>query len=143
MGAPAPPERPGTVLAAAIMTYIGSGLMILLGLLFLIGSSIAGFRQGVAEGAGMVSVPAGVLVVGGIFLAFIGTGLVVLAVFAQRGRNGARIALTVIGGVFLVMQLLSMVTAGAQGVIGFVWICVAITLFWNAAANAWYRQVRH
>lgn len=141
-GAPGQLQRPGTVLGAAIMTYVGSGLLILLGLLFLVGSAIPGFRQGFAEAAGMVSVPAAAIAVAGAFFAIVAVGLITLAVFAQRGSNGARIALTVIGGLFMIVQLSSIVTGGPQAVVGFVWIAVAITLFWVGEANTWYRKAQ-
>lgn len=139
---PQPPRRPGNVVAAVVMTYIGSALLILLGLLLLIGSANAEFRQGFAEGAGMATVAPGAVVVAGAVSALIGIGLVVLAAFAQRARDGARIALTVIGGVFLVLQLLSLVGGAPQALLGIVWIGVATTLFWLGNANAWYRHAR-
>lgn len=66
----------------------------------------------------------------------------VLAAFAQRGRNWARIALTAVGGVFIAAQLLSILTGSPQALLGLIWIGLGIALFWVGDANAWYRQVR-
>lgn len=114
--------------------------MILLGLVLMVGSANASFRQGFAEAAAVATVSAGFVAVVGVILTLVGVGLIVLAVFAQRGRNGARITLTVVGGLFLFLQLLSILSGAPQGLVGFIWIAVAITLFWVGSANAWYQQ---
>lgn len=138
-----PPRRPGTVLAAAIMTYVGAALFIVLGLVLVIGSSNPDFREGFAEGAGTEGVPTGAIAGVGVVVALVGIALIVLAAFAQRGSNGARIGITVIGGVFIFLQLVSIATGAAQALLGLIWIGVAITLLWVGGANAWFRRPRY
>lgn len=142
-GYPYPPvRRPGTVVAGAVLTYIGAGFQLLVGLLLVALAAVDDVVDELAPDNPVVVVLVGAVV------ALVGLLLVVLAVAAQRGRNGARITLTVIGGLAIVLQLISFAmerAGGASAVSGLssvVWIGLAVTLLWVGGANAWYRSVR-
>lgn len=134
------PGRPGTVLAGLVMAYVGAGLQLLLGLVAMVGSRNDDFVRGFATGAGTAGQTGGAIAVIGGIVALVGIAVLVLAVFAQRGGNVARIGLTVFGGVSMLLQLVSLVGGSPQSVIGLLWIATAVTLIWAGPANAWYRQ---
>lgn len=137
-----PPRRPGTVLGGAILTYIGSGFMILVALALLIGSASSSFLEGVGESAAASGLSTGairavVLVVGAVFLV-LGIVLIILAAYAQRGRNGARITLTVIGGIEIGLGMLSVITGSPQTIVSVLYVSLALALFWVGGASNWY-----
>lgn len=140
------PRRPGTVLGGAIMTYIGSGFMIVVGLLLLVGSLSASFLAGAAEGAAADGLPSSsirVLILGlGAYCLVLGIVLILLSVYAQKGRNGARITLTVIGGLQIAIGILSVLFGSPQTIVSIVYVAVAVLLFWVGGASDWYRTQR-
>lgn len=134
-----PPKRPGNILAAMIMAYVGSGFVILLGLLFLIGASSDGFVQGIGDGMDETSLAAARAAAYGIgaFALIEGLLVVLFAVFAHNGRNWARIVLTVLGGLNIAMSLAS-VASTPQSLVGAAYIATATVLLWVGEANPWY-----
>jgi hypothetical protein len=68
-----------------------------------------------------------------------GATLITLALLAHRGRNGARIALTVIGGIVVVAGMAYVVTGFAIGFYPVLYIGIAVTLFWTGNTTGWYR----
>ncbi|MDV6013503.1 hypothetical protein [Haloechinothrix sp. LS1_15] len=139
--------RPGSVLAGAIMTYIGSGLLMLFGLFVLVGVTAGGseFATGFAEGAGFDVSPGTVQAVAigaGIGVLAQGGVLLVSAVLAQRGSNAWRIVLTVIGALNVAWNLFQLFTGDASILPVTAYVGVAVALFWSAAANEWYRSQR-
>lgn len=146
--APRGPRRPGSVLASAIMTYVGAGFMALIGIIMLIGAAVSdAFVRGGQEAwnatSGMTTTSFRLVALGfGGFALLLGAALIVLAVFAQWGRNGARIGLTVIGAIEVIASLFSVVRGSGQSVLGLVYVAVAVILLWVGTANAWYRAQR-
>lgn len=124
--------RPGAVRAGAIMTYIGGGMALGLGVwMLLLGAGNGGFdRFGIEN----VSVPIDAMTaVGGVFTA-VGVLLVVLAVLTQRGHDAARIGLTALGALFVVGHLYEVATGNLVPLIGAIWIAVAVLLLWVGRA---------
>lgn len=136
--------RPGTLLAGVVMTYIGAGLMVVFGVGLPIGATSSAFMTGFTSGSGARGAALGVLgVVALIPLAFSAV-LVVLAVLTQQGRGGARIALTVIGGIVLLLDLAGVATRpNAVTVINLLWVAVAVALLWVGQANAWFHHMAY
>lgn len=129
--------RPGAVLGGAIMAYVGSALLVLVGIGLLIASAA------VSEQLQSAGLPAGAAVGAGVFVLLLAITVVVLAIFAQKGRNGSRIALTVVGGLYVVLSLINMVVSqNLLGLLAIVWVVVATLLFWVGGANDWYRSQR-
>lgn len=141
-GPAGPRQRPGRVLAGSIMTFVGAGLMVLLGLLLLVAASNEDFVAGFTTELGAGTLGSGFVTGFGVFALLVGSAVIVLAAFALRGSNGARIALTVIGGLFILADLASIVLGSPRAIVGLIWIAVAITLFWSGDASAWYRTAR-
>jgi hypothetical protein len=142
-GAGAAVSRPGALVAGLVMTYIGAGLMALFGLGLLIGSTNDQFTRAFASGMGASRGGSTVVlaVVALVLLAFSAI-LILSAVLAHKGRSGGRTALTVIGGIGVVLDLFALVTQGNLGVLpSMAWIVVAVGLLWSGQASAWFRYM--
>lgn len=147
-GPEAPVRMPGQVIAGLVMTYIGAGLMVLIGLGLLIGSTNREFSRAFASGLGASgSASTVVLVVVALFALVFGAIVLLPAVLAHKGRSGGRIALTVIGGIAVLLNLISLVAQGNLGaLVSTAWIAAAVGLLWSGQATAWFRymaQRRH
>ncbi|MQA84164.1 MAG: hypothetical protein GEV03_05935 [Streptosporangiales bacterium] len=128
------PRRPGTVLGGAIMTYVGSAFGVFVGLANVVTS---------AELAESLRTDPRALVAWGVGIAVASVAASVLAIFALRGSNGARAALTVVGGIYVLWALYSLVRDhNVLGVAAVAWIAAAVALFWVGNAGAWYRAHR-
>jgi hypothetical protein len=141
-------SMPGTVIAGLVMTYIGAGLMALLGLGLLIGATNREFTRGFAIGFGAsTGASAGtsmvVLVASALVLWVFSAILTLPAVLAYKGRSGGRTALTVIGGIALTLNLFALVTGNVKAVPSTLWIAVAVGLLWAGQASAWFGYMAH
>lgn len=137
VGGPRTVRRPGTVTAAVVMTYIGAGLMVLVGLAFLVtaASADAAEQAAVQQALGAAVGLAGI----GVITLVVGVILIVLAVLTQRGRRGPRTALTVIGGIAVLLDVVQLATGKPQAAISLVWVAVAVGLLWAGQARSWFR----
>ncbi|WP_156994224.1 hypothetical protein [Pseudonocardia acaciae] len=145
-GPETPVRMPGTVIAGLVMTYIGGGVMVLIGLVLLIGSANSEFSTAFASGLGAPREALSfVLVAVALFVLVFGAIVILPAVLANKGRNGGRIALTVIGGIAVALNLISLVVQGKLGgLLSTAWIAVAVGLLWTGRATAWFQyRARH
>ena len=130
-------QRPGTVTAGAVLTFIGSGLLVLIGLLMMIFGAAGNqaFAEAFGEASGFATAA---LVVFGIVLLVIGAIPLVLGIFAFKGSKGALIGLTVFGGLYVLLTLGSLFSGSsdASTLIPLLWVAGATALFW--AGRAWY-----
>ena len=137
-------QRPGTVIAGALLTWIGAGLLVVIGLLLVIAdvTQAQPFTQAVTEA---IDAGAGVpgeltLLTLGLVLLVVAALLVLLAVAAFRRFRGALIALTGTAGLYLVL----VVVALDQGypslalLFGVFWVAAATALFWSR--RHWFRR---
>lgn len=130
------------------MTYIGSGLLALFGLLMVIGGALSqnfarGFREGIALDASVaMGALTAILVIAGIVLLALAAALITFAIFSQGGKNWARITLTAIGGIVCAFQLVSIANGSTGTIIGLIYIGTATVLPWLGTANQWYRSVK-
>lgn len=135
-----PVDRPGTLLAGLVLTYIGAGFMALLGLGLLIGASDGALVRALSIAPGARGSSVVLFVVLALVLLVFSAVLIVPAVLAQRGRSGGRIALTAIGGSALVLDLIELVTAAQPTtLLSLLWVAAAVTLLWVGSANDWFR----
>ncbi|MQA78131.1 MAG: hypothetical protein GEV10_06585 [Streptosporangiales bacterium] len=139
-------RRPGTILAATIMAYVGAGPLMLFGAVILIGSLNESFVEGFAGAAGLGASPLAdqrmlLLGMGGGSL-LLGLAVTVLALFAQQGRQWAHITLTVVGGLYTVVSLASVGNGSPQSILGATYVGVAVMLLWIGGAGARYRSRR-
>lgn len=131
---PARPSRPGpAVIVAVLMTWLGAAAMLLAGLMFVFGTRDGEFlgtptkELGLAGATLPIEWGRGV----GAVLSVTGVVLVVLAFLALRGSTVARIGLTVLGGITVVIQLHSAFTGDLVSAWPpLSWIVVAVILLW-------------
>ena len=111
------PKIPGITLTACIILYVYLGLGILSNLL----------NAGRTSGASLV--------------VSVGIGLLIIAcvVYAQKGRNWARIVLTAIWGFMILISFLIMPILGV--VLG-VMFAIPFTFLWLPRSNNWYRAIK-
>jgi hypothetical protein len=144
-------RQPWNVIMGAILTYFGSVPLILVGGFYT-------YYGGRISQALVANPELGRVLPLRFFTSFLAIGvpllilavtLIVLAAFAQRGRNGARVGLTAVGAVFLATMLYVMVAGGldAASTIVFVlvpmlYVIAVLVLFWVGRCNAWYRAAK-
>ncbi len=132
------PSRPGTLLAGCILTWIGSALGLLFGLLLL---GMSG-NQDLAEAldaAGSQDVET-IMQVTGSMLALWSLLAAVLAVFTFMGKRWAAIALAVVGALYVALVVFGMVTSGdPTGVVAIAWVVGSLALIF-AGSKAWFEH---
>jgi hypothetical protein len=126
-------SSPRTVLAAAILTYIGAGVLLLAGPMFLLGARDGTFFGRPTDTVGIAGaiIPIGAAPAAGAVLTLVGVALVWLAVLAQRRHPAGAVGLTVIGG----LALVGLIYAGVAGdlvsaLAPMAWILLALALLW-------------
>lgn len=139
-----PDARPGTVLAAGIITLVSNGLvLLLLGIvLFFMLAARSDFMEGFGDQAGMRSSGAdgwytGILV-GVLVLAVWCLAAILLAVLALRRSNAARIVLVVSASVTALVSLLA-ITSGISLLTLVAAVAVIVCLFTGGACD-WYHH---
>ncbi|MFC6287329.1 hypothetical protein ACFP3Q_08230 [Nocardioides sp. GCM10027113] len=146
-GAPVrdPEARPGTVLAAGIVTIVTSSLALLASGFIVLVMLVArqDFEAGFREGAGLDPMTGmgdlfGVVLVVGLVLVVWCLAAIVLAVLAMRRSNAARITLVVSSGMTVLVSLLSI--TGIVPVFSLLAAIAVIVLLFTGGANEWYRR---
>jgi hypothetical protein len=139
-----PDARPGTVLAAGIITLVSSGLvLLLLGIvLFFMLAARSDFMEGFGDEAGFSSSEAdgwytGILV-GLLVLVVWCLAAILLAVLALRRSNVARIVLVVSASVAALVSLLA-ITSGISLLTLVAAVAVIVCLFTGGAGD-WYHH---
>jgi hypothetical protein len=130
-----PDDRPGTVLAAAIITFVLAGLTALLGLLCLVvavtvaDDLLKAVRDQGYDTSGFTShdLAIGFAVVG-VAVMLLSLGAVVTAIFVLRRSQAARVLLTVLSGVTIALSLLTITSVVSVATLGGA-IAVIVLLF--------------
>ena len=140
-----PNARPGTVLAAGIVTLISTGLVLLLlvVILFFMLVARADFMDGFGDEAGMSNSDAdnwfaGILVLLLVFIVWC-LAAIVLAILAMRRSNVARIMLVVSSAVTAALSLVA-ITSGVSIVTLGAAIAVIVCLFTGGAGDWFHRE---
>lgn len=139
-----PDKRPGTVLAAAIVTIVMSGTILLMLSLFtlILLATRSAFLEGFNDSAGLTDGDPGSLfglVLGGMlfFVAWC-VAAIVLAVLVLRRRNWARIALVVSSGFTVLVSLVAI--GSAVSVLPLACAIAVIVLLFTGGAGDWLRH---
>jgi hypothetical protein len=140
-----PDARPGTVLAAAIITFISAGLVLLVlgGLTMVLVATREEFVDGFRDGAGVAVTGepngwyAGLFIAMALLLLWCAVAIV-LAVFTLRRSNGARIALVVSASLTALLSLLAI--ASAVSVVTLAASIAVIVCLFTGGAGAWFRR---
>lgn len=134
-----PARRPGTVLAACLMTWIGNGLLSA-GLVLAVIVGLAGGFDETSEGGDDDTTA---VMVFSIIVLVICVALILLAVAAFRGRLWAAVTLTVVGGLVAGLMLLSALASPSSAAAGLpiaLYVAAAVGLLWGPAAMRFYRS---
>ena len=136
-----PDARPGTVLAAGIVTLVVSGLS-LLGLCFTLVALIVisatidnEARQDTFLSDGTDAISIALVTV----LMLWSVAAILLAVFALRRSHGARIALVVSSGLTIAASLLAAIAGDPLAVAPMLGAVAVIVLLFTGGAGEWYR----
>ncbi len=132
-----PRQRPGTVTAAALLTWISAGFLITMGLLLVIADRTGDqpFRRALTEAVGIgVSMPGDItLLTLGIVLLVVGAILALLTVAAFTRSRGGLIGLSIAAGLYLVLTFAAMNDDRTSPLLlfGVVWIAAITVLLWS------------
>ena len=134
-GYPAGPVgRPGTLIAASVLTWVGSAFGLLFGLIMTAASGSTELSDELDNADTGAIAAAGGLVAAFCVLA------IVMAVFAFKGKMWATIVLTVLGGLLLLGGVVSLAQGEPTGVISIAWIGAAIGMFWATPSREYYKR---
>lgn len=137
-----PNRRPAQVVAAHVMTWIGSAFGVMTGVFFIIAAGSQEIIDLVREQLAAEDFDEGqfatMLRVAGALSAVWSLAVVVVSVFSWRRANWAAILLTVMGAGYLVVQLITMVTGQPAVLFTIVWVAVVLVLLWWPASRQWY-----
>lgn len=142
-----PDRRPAQVVAAHVLTWVGSALGLLTALFLVIAAGSQDVIDLAMEQLGETGVSeeqfAMTMRIGGGLTALWTLAVLVVSIFSWRRANWAAILLTVMGGGYMVMQLLSLVLAGQVAVlVTIVWVTAVLVLLWWPASRQWYAGAR-
>ena len=146
-----PVSLPGTVNAATIILFVFGGLVILGGIFAAYGGAMIGDAssqlgsQGAefsgVSGAGQTA--GTIVLILGIVLALLGALYIWLGVMARKGKNWARLTVTILLGVGVILNLLNMTQGTAVGttLLSIVIAAIPGVLLWLAPSNEYYARM--
>ena len=140
-GAVALTARPGQVTAGVIMSWVGGGVFALLGVLLFALADNKDLLDGVEQQLGNQlnrDQATTIFRTLGVGLGVWGIAVIVFAVLAWNGKNWARIALTVMGGLYCASQLVGIVSGAVAGLPFLAYVVICVGLLWTREAGAWF-----
>jgi hypothetical protein len=142
-----PDSRPGQLVTAHVLTWVGAALALLTALFLVVAASSPDIVDLAVEQLQSEGVTEQDLVttmrVGGIITALWAAAVIVVSVFSWRRANWAAILLTVMGGAYMLTQLISLVVMGQVAVLfTIVWVAAVLTLLWWPTSRQWYATAR-
>jgi hypothetical protein len=140
-GAVAPTARPGQVTAAVVMSWVGGGVFALLGVLLLALADNKDLLDGVEQQLGNQlnrDQATTIFRTLGVGLGIWGIAVIVFAALAWSGKNWARIALTVMGGLYCASQVVGIVSGAVAGLPFLAYVVICVGLLWTREAGTWF-----
>ncbi len=140
-GSPTPTTRPGQVTAGVIMSWVGGGVFALLGVLLLALADNKDLLDGVEQQLGNQlnrEHATTIFRTLGVGLGVWGIAVIVFAVLAGNGKNWARIALTVMGGLYCASQVVGIVSGAVAGLPFLAYVVICVGLLWTREAGVWF-----
>ncbi|WP_448811110.1 DUF7144 family membrane protein [Agromyces bauzanensis] len=128
-------QRPGGVTFVAVLTMISGALDILGGTILLFQTSIASTVEQFGGASQLIlAALAGIL---------IGVVVILVAVGLLRGRNGARIVVTIFEALSIMLSVFLAIAYPASAIgeyIGIVFSVAILVMLWTPRANEFFRQ---
>ncbi|PSK96266.1 hypothetical protein CLV63_112149 [Murinocardiopsis flavida] len=138
-----PMERPGTVLAVRILTFIAAVVALLFAALFGAAFAIPEVQDGLAAGAADAGLPAGTgIVIVAVALGFFGGyGIISLILGSIGGKRSSGVwwFQILFQGLMLALELLSFVTGGFGAIVFIVYTGVIVLLLSMSSTREWYK----
>lgn len=142
-----PNRRPAQVTAAHVMTWIGAAFGLLTGVFFVIAAGSDEIVDLVMEQLATSGISEDEFVtmlrLAGVLTALWSLAVLVVSVFSWRRANWAAILLTVMGGGYLVFQLITLLTGQLAVLFTIVWVAAVLVLLWWPTSRRWYTEARH
>jgi hypothetical protein len=142
-----PDRRPGQVIGAHVMTWISTALGLVTGAVVVM---VLGSQELLDQVLQQVPLPEGVsrdefvrtTRVESAVLAAWSLAVLVVSVFSWRRANWAAILLTVMGGTYLVVQVVRTLTGDLPALVTVVWVAAVLVLLWWPTSRQWYAGAR-
>lgn len=139
LGSMVPIQRPGLVTFAAVIEFIGAGLAIVAGLLFMFGGAL--FAALFAEVSDELAGATGVLfVVAGLVALLFATLLIFIGIGLLKGQSWARIVAIVFAAIGLLFGILSLVSGDAEALLPLAVHGLVLFALIRPASAAWFRD---
>jgi hypothetical protein len=137
-----PDRRPPQLVTAHVLTWVGVAFGLFTGVFFLAASGSQEILDLAMEQLGTAGLSADQLATmlrfAGVVMALWSVAVAVVSVFSWRRANWAAILLTVMGGLYLLMQLFALVTGQLAVLFTIVWVAAVIVLMWWPTSRQWY-----
>lgn len=130
--------RPGSVTSGSVLAIIGGIIAVLIGGLFLIVAGIEDADEVLAQ-AGF---PSSWFVTIGAVVVAVGLVVLVLGILALRGQWWAAIALAVVGALYILLAIWSMIQGQSGVLVGMIWIALSVGLLMSRTSRAWFQAQR-
>jgi hypothetical protein len=137
-----PSRRPPQVVAAHVLTWVGAAFGIVAGIFFV---AAAGSQETIDLVMDQLAAPnvdqqtfVMTLRLAGALIALWALAVAVVSVFSWRRANWAAILLTVMGGGYLLMQLVTLIAGQLAVLFTIVWVAAVLVLLWWPASRQWY-----
>lgn len=131
-------DRPGTVVAGAVMAAVGGTFLTVMGAL----TGLVGANPELLVQAGYDPAEMAGLNTAGLIAAAVGVLVVVLAVVALRRGWWGAVGLAVLTGIYVGFGVWSLLSGQVLVLIGLVYVVVATALLLTSRAQAWFRAGR-
>jgi hypothetical protein len=137
-----PDRRPGQLIGAHVMTWIGCAFGLLTGVFFVAAAGSPDVIDLVREQFPGSGITQGQLLTAGVVSGLWSLAVLVVSVFSWRRANWAAILLTVMGVGYLVVQLFTLIAGQPAVLFTIVWVAVVVVLLWWPTSRQWYAARR-
>jgi hypothetical protein len=135
-------RRPGQVVAAHVLTWIGSAFGLLTGAFFLIAAGspdiIAMVREQLAAGGISEGEFVSMLRIAGVLTALWSLAVLVVSVFSWRRARWAALLLSAMGVGYVLVQLFALASGQIAVLFTIVWVAAVVALLWVPPSRQWY-----
>ena len=132
--------RPGSVTGGSVLAIIGGSFAMLLSIVFFIIGSMGDSQELADAGlpAGSAALFAGI----GVIVLAIGVLVLTFGIFALKGRYWAAIGLAVIGAIWALLSVISLIQGQGGVTLGLIWVGISVGMLMSPNSRAWFRTQR-